>query len=130
MNTIKKVYLSANLATYAGFAAAFFAVPRVLGEAIGVRFETAAALADFRAMYGGLCLGVAVVIGMGFRKRRFEQPAMVVSIACAGALLLGRALTLATDGPGNAFIYASMASEVLAVGVGLALAKSSEEALA
>lgn len=126
MNTIKKVYLFANLATYAGFAAAFLAAPRVLGEAIGVRFETAAALADFRAMYGGLCLGAAIVIGQGLRDRAFERPAMVLSIACAAGLLLGRVLTLATEGPGSMFIYASMASEVLAVGIGLALVKARE----
>lgn len=126
MTTIKKVYLFANFATFAGFAVAFYAAPRALGEAIGMRFENPAALADFRAMYGGLCLASAYVLGRGLRDKAHERSSIVFAVLGAAALAAGRLLTFATEGPGGPFVYASLASEVLAIGIGLALLRGGE----
>ena len=127
---VKKVYLFANVAIYAGVAAAFLAAPKPLGEAIGLRFESTAALADFRAMYGGLCLGAAISIAKGMRDAAWERSAILLAITSAAGLFLGRVLTLATVGPANPFTYASMASEVLAVAAGLFVYGRATEVLA
>lgn len=126
MKTIKKVYLFANFATFAGFAVAFYAAPRALGEALGLRFQDTAALADFRAMYGGLCLASAFVLARGLRDDAQMRSSIVFAVLGAAALAVGRLLTFATEGPGGPFVYASLASEVLAIGVGLALLRGAE----
>jgi len=122
MHFIKKLYLIANLATYAGFAVAFFAFPRALGEAIGYRFETSAALADCRAFYGGLSFGITLVLLRGLRDAAFERAAVLLSVAAAGGLLAGHLGTLAAEGgPTNLYYLLSVASEIVGVGVGLVI---------
>lgn len=121
---LKTPYLIINFVVYAAFALAFFIMPTMLAEMIGIQFRDTGALADFRAMYGGLCLAISILILLGILKIAYQRAAVVLSILGGGALFLGRLVTLIVDGPGNLFIYVSMATEVFTVILGYALAKT------
>lgn len=126
ISRLKVPFLFLNLAIYAGFAVAFLAMPVRFAEMIGIQLQSSAALADFRAVYGGLCLGISLVLIAGIARSGYCQAALLLAITCGSGLLLGRLITLLLDGPGNLYIYASMASEVFAIIAGLFLYRAEE----
>ncbi|MBL8021299.1 MAG: DUF4345 family protein [Leptospirales bacterium] len=126
ISKLKVPYLFLNLAIYAGFAAVFLATPVRFADMIGIQLQSSAALADFRAVYGGLCLGISLVLIAGIASGGYRRGAILLATACGGGLLLGRLITLLFDGPGNLYIYVSMASEVFALGAGLVLLRAEE----
>ncbi len=118
LELVTKVFLVMNLAVYLGFTVAFFLFPIPLATAIGFSIQSSAALADFRAMYAGLCFGVGILIFYGLSRPDFRIPAIVLSISTAGGLFLARLYTLILDGPGNEYIYLSMVTEIGSVLIG------------
>ncbi|TGK01435.1 DUF4345 domain-containing protein [Leptospira langatensis] len=120
---ITKVFLGMNLAVYLAFTIAFFLFPVPLAGMIGLSVHSSAALADLRAMYGGMCFGVGLLIFYGLNKEDFKIPAILLSVASAGGLFLARLYTLLLDGPGNEYIYLSMITEIGSVCIGLWLLK-------
>ncbi|MBM9500542.1 DUF4345 domain-containing protein [Leptospira sp. 201903071] len=123
LSLVSKIFLLANIAVYDAFAVGFFLVPIKLASWIGIELQTTAALADFRAMYGGLCLGVGAVLVFGLFKKEWVPTGILLSITTAGGLFLGRIYTLLLDGPGNEYIYFSMTTEIVAVVLGAWLFK-------
>jgi hypothetical protein len=121
VRTLERIYLAANLLIFGGFAAAFFAAPDTLGGLIGITLRDNTARADFRAMYGGLSLGVGVVLALGLTKPRWREPALLLGVTTAAGLALGRLLTLATHGPAGLYIEGSLASELISVITGIVL---------
>ncbi|MDV6234515.1 DUF4345 domain-containing protein [Leptospira ellisii] len=115
---ISKLYILLNVAVYLGFGIAFILFPIRFASMIGITFEGSAALADFRAMYGGLCLGIEIVLFLGYLREEWRKFAILLSVTTAGGLLFGRLYTLFLDGPGNEYIYVSMATEIGAVAIG------------
>ncbi|WP_244939862.1 DUF4345 family protein [Leptospira adleri] len=125
LSLVSKIFLLMNLAVYDAFAVGFFLVPVKLASWIGIEIQTSAALADFRAMYGGLCLGVGAVLALGLFKKEWFSAGILLSVTTAGGLFLGRIYTILLDGPGNEYIYISMATEVGAVAIGSWILKRS-----
>ncbi|AOP33321.1 hypothetical protein A0128_05350 [Leptospira tipperaryensis] len=125
LSLISKIFLLMNLVVYDAFAIGFFLIPIKLASWIGIEIQTSAALADFRAMYGGLCLGIGAVLVLGLFKKEWVQAGILLAVTTAGGLFLGRIYTLLLDGPGNEYIYVSMATEVGAVVIGGWLLKRS-----
>lgn len=123
MLLILRLYLVANLLIFWGFTVGFFFMPVRLGEMLGITLHSTTALADFRAMYGGMCLGVGVVFLLGLLKEGWRAPAVLLAVTTAAGLLLGRTLTIVVDGPASLYIYASMAGEVGATALGIWLLK-------
>ncbi|PJZ57803.1 DUF4345 family protein [Leptospira barantonii] len=125
LSIISKVYLALNLAVYGGFTVGFFILPVRLASLIGIEIRDSAALADFRAMYGGLCLGISAIFILGWFKEEFKKSSIVLALTAAVGLLSGRIYTLLLDGPGNEYIYISMATEIGAIVIGTWLLKRS-----
>ncbi|XDD49371.1 DUF4345 domain-containing protein [Leptospira sp. WS92.C1] len=125
LSFISKLFLVLNTGVYAAFATGFFLIPVKLASLIGITLEGTAALADFRAMYGGLCLGIEAVLLIGIIKAEWRTFSVLLACTTAGGLLLGRVYTLLLDGPGNEFIYLSMATEMVAVLIGAWILKRS-----
>ncbi|EIE02584.1 hypothetical protein LEP1GSC185_1561 [Leptospira licerasiae serovar Varillal str. VAR 010] len=115
---ITKIFLALNLAVYAGFTVAFLLFPIPLANVIGYTIHSSAALADFRAMYSGLCFGVGLLVYYGLVKQEFRTQAILLSVASAAGLFIARLYTLFLDGPGNEYIYLSMATEIVSVFLG------------
>ncbi|APR75651.1 Hypothetical protein A7982_00997 [Minicystis rosea] len=128
METLKKGFLALNLMIYASFVAAAFLAPIWLGNQLGIHLSGTTALADFRAMYGGLCLGASVIFVLGIEREDARPAAMWLATAGALGLFLGRLLTLVQAGPAGIYIYASMGSELVAVLAGAFLLRGSPRA--
>lgn len=128
ISKLRVPFLVLNFAIYAGFGAAFFAMPVTLAQMIGIELKDTAALADLRAMYGGLCLAVSVVLAISIFRHEYRGPGLLLSVAGGAGLFLGRLITLVFDGPGNEYIYASMVTEIFAVLMGLVLLRGERNA--
>ncbi|WP_243397090.1 DUF4345 family protein [Leptospira kmetyi] len=125
LSLISKVYLVMNLIVYGGFTLGFFFIPIRLASLIGIEIRDSAALADFRAMYGGLCLGISALFVLGLFREEFKKSSVVLALTAAVGLLSGRIYTLVLDGPGNEYIYISMATEIGAILIGTWILKRS-----
>ncbi|MBL8018573.1 MAG: DUF4345 family protein [Leptospirales bacterium] len=123
----RKSYLALNLAVYALFALGFFIAPVTLAGKIGITLQHSAALADLRAVYGGLSLGIGALIVLGLTQKTHTLSAVILCMLASAGLLLGRLVTMILDGPGDIYIYGSMALEVLAVILGVLLIRGRSE---
>ena len=115
---IEKLLLLSNLGIFWAYAAGFLAAPRALGAKLGIELTNATALADFRAMYGGLCLACGFVFLRGLRDEQWRVPALWLPTLGAGGLALGRVVTFLVDGVTSPIILGFLASEVVAIAAG------------
>lgn len=128
MDMLKKGFLAVNLLIYGSFVALAYLAPAWLGAQLGIHLEGTTALADFRAMYGGMSLGASVIFVLGIEREDLRPAALWLATAAALGLSLGRLLTLMQAGPAGPYIYASLASELLAVGAGTFLLRAAPRA--
>lgn len=117
-------FLALNLVIYAAFAVGFMTIPTTLGEILGIQLKHSASLADFRAMYSGLCLAISTLLIAGIVQTEYRNAALLLSIAGGSGLFVGRLVTLILDGPGNLYIHLSMLTEIFAVVAGIFLLRN------
>ena len=114
----EKLLLASNVAIFWAYGIGFLAAPRALGEQLGIQLTNATALADFRAMYSGLCLACGFVFFRGLRDATWRVPALWLATLSAAGLALGRVATLVLDGVTSPIILGFLGSEVVAVVAG------------
>jgi hypothetical protein len=93
--------------------------PTLLLGNMEIGLETATALAEVRAGYGGTFAGLAVLFAVGAQRVNYRSLALGVASIVLGTFTLGRLLSLATDGVPSTLACANHAVE--AVGFALAL---------
>jgi hypothetical protein len=116
-----KLFLLGNVVPYAAFTIGFFAIPIQLASYIGITLHSTSAIADFRAMYGGLCLAIGVILVLGVFRNSWTDKSILLAILAAAGLLFGRLITLALDGPWNMYICVSALMEIVSILGGIAI---------
>ena len=111
------VYLVLHILVFWGYTVAWLGWPNELAGALGFRIDTPDALADVRAMYGGMCAGVCVVFAQALRDPACRRPAVALAVATAAGLLLSR-LYSATDAMFGLPNFGFAATEVFSVAMG------------
>ena len=119
MLLLLRIYLVLHLAIAWGYGVLVFADPQRVAALFEIALPTNTALADFRAMYGGLMLGMGIVFLRGLLRAAWRAPAVLLAAATGGALAIGRLLTLLLDGPVGGIIYLNGAIDVLACVLGV-----------
>jgi hypothetical protein len=66
------------------------AAPRWLAGFVDISLDSSTALADFRAIYGGVPFGVGVFVLAGLYRERWLQPAIALDGMCVAAAGLSR----------------------------------------
>ncbi len=84
-------------AVFLGIGAASVFAPTVVADFVNIKLEDALARFDFRAVYGGLQLGLGLWIGVAALRKAWRLPALNLTALALGGLLLGRALARALD---------------------------------
>lgn len=110
-----RLFIALNALIYLAFGPAFYFFPQALGGLLGISLTSSTALADFRAMYGGLPLGAGLLMAMALKEERFQESAFFLCMAGAGGLLCGRVLSIILSGAPGLPIYGFMVSEVAAL---------------
>ncbi len=117
-NLLATVLLLGNLAIFAAYGVGFLIAPQALASQLDITLGSASALADFRAMYGGLCLAVGAFFVLGLRFATWRRQAVVLATLGAGGLAVGRLTSIAIDGLPGPLVLAFLASELAALALG------------
>ncbi len=98
MNTrFPTIALLITAAVYAGFAIWLGTTPRALLTAFGIETSTPAMLTEIRAFYGGIEMGIAVVMLVLWRRRELFAALLVGGLPLAGSAI-GRCYGQLADG--------------------------------
>lgn len=117
-NLLATVLLVANLVIFAAYGVGFLIAQQALASRLDITLGSASALADFRAMYAGLCLAVATIFILGLRFAQWRRQAVVLATLGAGGLAVGRLTSIAIDGLPGPLVLAFLASELAALALG------------
>ena len=120
---IAPLFIGANLAVFFVFAGCFLFAPRYFAAQLDITLSSASAVADLRAMYGGLSLGVGVLYLLGLKNVAFRPAAIALATSTSAGLALGRVITIVVDGMPGPLVLAFLASEIVSVAVGMYLLK-------
>jgi len=102
-----------NLLVYIPFGLVALVAPDWLGGELGIELTSATAFADFRAIYGGIPLGVGLCLAVGLSRRDWLRPMVALAGACALEAAASRAYSWIASGTPSALIFAFMATELL-----------------
>jgi len=81
------------------------ATPQTLFTPLDLRIEGASALNEIRAAYGGMHVGIGVLLLVGAGRTAFRRAALWVGLAFLGGLAAGRLVSLMVDGAPGGFVY-------------------------
>ena len=84
--------------TYAGFGFVFLFNPSEMAAMIGIAFPTTSPRTDFRAMYGGLEIGVGAFLLVCAMRREFVRVGLFASACVLVAMATSRTVGLMLDG--------------------------------
>lgn len=85
--------------------------PQELFTPLGLRIEGASAMNEIRAAYGGMHVGIGILLLVGAARASFRRAALWVGLAFLGGLTIGRLASLVVDGPPRAFVYQLLVPE-------------------
>ena len=120
---IAPLFIGANLAVFFVFAVGFLFAPRYFAAQLDITLSSTSAVADLRAMYGGLSLGVGALFVLGLKNVAFRPAAVTLATLTSAGLALGRVITIVVDGMPGPLVLAFLASEIVSIAVGLWLLK-------
>ena len=101
-----------NAFVFVDFGLAFLAVPEGLTRLLDIELHSASALADLRAVYGGLCLALGVCMLAGLRNTDWLAPTLFLVMLTSGGLAFGRVYSMLASGMPSAAILGMLATEV------------------
>jgi hypothetical protein len=115
IQTLTKIFVAVNALVWLALGPASYFAPVDLAARLDIALTSPTAIADFRAMYGGVPLGIGIFLVMGLRRREWMKPALMLIALATSGLLLGRVITMAQPGEVGTIIYVFAALEALAV---------------
>src|SRR5690349_4975973 len=105
-----------NAGVFLAFGAAFLLFPRELAGLLEVTLGSASALADMRAMYGGLSLACGTLFVLGLRREDWFAPSLFLVMATSLGLASGRIFSGLVSGMPGPLVLALLATELVSFG--------------
>jgi hypothetical protein len=102
-----------NAVVFLAFGAAFLLFPATLAGHFDIELSSPSALADLRAMYGGLPLAVGALFALGLRRTDWLVPTVFLVAASSAGLALGRVYSIAVAGVPSALVLVLLATELV-----------------
>ena len=117
--TLARLLVAINAAIFGTWGIAFLLQPVALAAKLDIALTSPSAIADLRAMYGGMNIGFAIAFGLGVRYAAWLRPTLIIATLASTGLATGRLLTMAIDGRPSLFIIALLISELTGVAFGV-----------
>lgn len=121
--TLRTAYLAAAALIAGGFAVAYLVRSAAMARFVGIAIPSASARADYRAIYGGAQLGVAIFLAAAATHDWWQQPGLWAAALFAGGFGIARLGSLALDRAGRDPQWVVGAVELLAGLAGAWLAR-------
>jgi hypothetical protein len=121
MATFTKAFIALNVLVFVGFGLSYIIAPQYFAAPVEIEVRTPTALADFRAIYGGLSLSVGLFFALGLFRPAMVLPALWLIAGSSLALALSRVYsTLASGVPGpQIFLFTGLELVAFAIGAWL-----------
>jgi hypothetical protein len=101
-----------NAVVYLAFGLGCSLFPIELARFVEIDLGSPSALADFRAIYGGLALSVGALFALGLRRSDWFLPTLFLVAASSGGLALGRLYSMLVSGMPNGLVLAFLGTEL------------------
>jgi hypothetical protein len=99
---LARAVLTLSALPFAAIGLGFLFAPEAMAARVDVSLASVTADHDVRAVYGGLQIACAVLLGWGALSRSHVRPALVAQLVLYGGLVAGRLVGwLATGAPGG-----------------------------
>lgn len=102
-----------NAAVFLAFGLVLLAFPTQLAALVDIELRSANALADLRAVYGGLSLSVGALFVLGLQRESWFMPSLFLVMASSAGLAFGRIVSIAVSGTPGWLVLSFLASELL-----------------
>lgn len=116
------IQLTAIIFLFYGLSCLFFPV-EVLRFVVEGSVSSPSGVIDIRATYGGMSLGIAVILFILARKRSTIKLGLISVLAIMSGMAIGRSTGIYLDGSANRMMYVYLTIEVVVVLLSLALLK-------
>ena len=104
--------LGVAAAIFIALGVAFMFAPSMMIDSIGLKAESKVAMADVRAVYGGLDLAIGILLVFCFFRKHWANGLAISVLACA-CLFSGRLVGIFLEPAQDALTFLLFASEVL-----------------
>ena len=122
-------FLWLNALFFVAYGLAFAFAPTFLSELVtGAAPATPSALADARATYGGMTIGVGVIFGLCARSASTRTLGLWAIAAVMFFMAAGRTLGIAQDGSVNALMFVYLGAEIIVMTIALWAQRTSSSA--
>lgn len=123
-----RIYLALNAVMIGLIGLAYLYDPNLLLANYGLETGTAAMDNMLRAAYGGLSIGVAALMAIGFLRPQRRSDALAFTALYMGTLALGRAASLMGAGMPGPSVMMLFYYEIAAAVIGVALYRHAQKA--
>jgi hypothetical protein len=105
--------LAASALPFGGIGAAFLGWPHEMARHLELEITGATGTTDLRAVYGGLQIGIAVLLLLGAARSALTRCALATAVAGFAGLAAARVAGLAVDGGEQALNHLLLAGELV-----------------
>ena len=117
---LPNVLLWLGAAFFAGYGLAFIFAPEAMAVFVtGSAPSGASAMIDFRATYGGMTLGVGLILGICARTPDYSRLGLQALAISMATMASGRSVGIALDGSPNAMMLLFLALEIIVLSLSL-----------
>jgi len=102
--SLDELVLGASALVFLGVAVTGLAVPRRIVEPLGGSLSTPSMASEIRGNYGGMHLGMAVLLALSLLHPELTLAALALVVAFTGGLCLGRVVSWIVDGRPNRYL--------------------------
>ena len=121
---LRKIFLAVTGLAFAGYGLMCLFVPETVGDAAELGLASEVAVAEVRAMYGGLQLSIGVLSLLAIFRPALEKTALLSLCFLFAGLAGGRLFAIALASGAGAYNYAAFGYEAVSVLVAIALVRA------
>ena len=104
---------------FLGFGIAILIAPEVVLAGAAIEVGNANAMIELRAFYGGLEIGLGLLLLLADRQPRWRRPGLCLVLAAYGGIAIARMLGMWLGQTSSGFIWFALATELLLAGMAL-----------
>lgn len=121
---MSKIFVLGTAAIFFVYGLLFFVIPiETFQFVVDGTVTSSSAITDLRATYGGMSVGVGIILYLLGNKEQTLRTGLVAVFLLMSGMALGRSIGIVLDGDANAFMFIYLGLEIVASAVALLLLK-------
>jgi len=121
MHRLSQIYLAVSALAFLLIGLHTFHDPVTAMAGLDMQPHSVNAFNEIRANYGGMHLGISLLLALGLLSKAWRKPSMWINVVFTSGLVLGRLVSISADGWPNDLVRMLLGIEAAAALTGLAL---------